>query len=191
MGTLEKFDAMLRGGEISTEEALELFNGLEPVNLEFMMGRWRGCEVQTNHLLNHLLEVTGWYGKEFIDGDRVHPLLFLDGNNQVLKVSPNPLVVNLGLRLVGLFPALKQQAMKSVFRSMSWILKTEVSQARVRMMEYRQKVSATMIYDRLPIHDIFRRVDDNTVLGLMDFKGVPQPFFFVLKRDVAGSEQEI
>jgi hypothetical protein len=155
-----------------------------------MMGRWRGFEVQTDHLLNHLLKVTDWYGKEFIDADRVHPLLFLNGNNQVFKVSPNPLVVNLGLRLLGVMPGLKQQAMKPVFRSMSWILKTEVSQARMRMMEYRQKVSATMIYDRLPIHDIFRRVDDNTVLGLMDFKGVPQPFFFVLKRDAAGSEQE-
>lgn len=189
MGTSEKFNAMLQGGEISTEEALKFFDGLEPVNLEFMMGCWRGFEVQTDHLLNHLLDVTGWYGKEFIDADRVHPLLFLDGNNKVFKLSPNSLVINLGLRLLSLMPGLKQQAMKPVFRSMTWVLKTEASQARVRMMEHRQKVSATMIYDRLPIHDVFRRVDDSTLLGLMDFKGVPQPFFFVLKRD-AESEQQ-
>ena len=62
------------------------------------------------------------------------------------------------------------------------LLKTEKSQARLRMMEYRGKVSATMIYDRLPINDSFRRIDNNTVLGIMDFKSSPQPFFFVLKR---------
>jgi len=53
-------------------------------------------------------------------------------------------------------------------------------------MEYRGKVSATMIYDYLPINDVFRKVDDNTVLGLMDFKGMPQPFFFVLDREIVG-----
>ncbi|MGL5074428.1 MAG: DUF4334 domain-containing protein, partial [Waterburya sp.] len=36
----------------------------------------------------------------------------------------------------------------------------------------------------LPINDAFRKVDDNTLLGLMDFNGEPQPFFFVLRRDV-------
>ena len=67
---------------------------------------------------------------------------------------------------------------------MNLMLKTEKSQARIRMIEYREKVSATMIYDNLPINDIFRKIDDNTVLGLMDFKGMPEPFFFVLNRDM-------
>jgi hypothetical protein len=60
---------------------------------------------------------------------------------------------------------------------------TETSQARLRMMEYRHQVTATMIYDQLPINDSFRKIDDNTVFGAMDFKGVPQPFFFVLRRE--------
>ena len=41
-----------------------------------------------------------------------------------------------------------------------------------------------MIYDYLPINDVFRKVDDHTLLGLMDFKGMEQPFFFVLNRNV-------
>ena len=95
--------------------------------------------------------------------------------------------MNLGLSLSGL----KNKAMKPILTLMNLMLKTEKSQARIRMMEYRQKVSATMIYDNLPINDIFRKIDDNTVLGLMDFKGVPQPFFFVLKRDmIRGSIQQ-
>jgi hypothetical protein len=40
-----------------------------------------------------------------------------------------------------------------------------------------------MIYDTLPINDSFRKVDDNTVLGLMGFKDIPQPFFFLLRRE--------
>ena len=39
-----------------------------------------------------------------------------------------------------------------------------------------------MIYDKLPIQDIFRRVDERTVLGVMDYKGMTQPYFFVLRR---------
>ncbi|MEO1068581.1 MAG: DUF4334 domain-containing protein, partial [Cyanobacteria bacterium J06638_6] len=63
------------------------------------------------------------------------------------------------------------------------LAKTEASQARLRMVEHCGKVSATMIYDNLPINDSFRKVDDSTVMGLMDFKLVPQPFFFMLRRD--------
>ena len=77
----------------------------------------------------------------------------------------------------------KNDSLKPVYSAMSTLLKKEESKARLRMMEYRGKVSATMIYDYLPINDIFRQVDENTVLGLMDFKGMSQPFFFVLERD--------
>ncbi len=51
------------------------------------------------------------------------------------------------------------------------------------MMEHRGRVTATMIYDARPIHDVFRRVDGDTALGLMDLRGVPRPFFFVLRRE--------
>ena len=51
------------------------------------------------------------------------------------------------------------------------------------MIEYRGKVSAAMQYDNLPINDIFHRIDDRTVLGVMDLKGMRQPFFFLLERE--------
>ncbi len=180
MNTLEKLNTTLENGGATTEEALKFFDELESVNLEFMIGRWQAAILPTNHLMDGLFEPSGLYGKEFVDADQVHPLLFLDGNNHIFKVYLSPIVMNLGLRLSGL----KSRAIKPIFRLMKLIFKTEKSQARLRMMEYRQKVSAAMIYDNLPINDIFRKIDDNTVLGLMDFKGVPQPFFFVLKRDI-------
>ena len=41
-----------------------------------------------------------------------------------------------------------------------------------------------MIYDALPILDIFREVDQATLLGLIDLRGIAQPFFFILRRVV-------
>ena len=178
MNTLEKVQRIIQQGKTSTDEALKLFDELEPVDLEFMMGRWKGSGFHTNHPMDGLLEAANWYGKEFIDPDCVHPLLFLDGNKKIFKVAPNLTAMNLVLR----FPVPKNRVMKFLFNLMNSMLKTEESKARIRMMEHRQKISATMIYDNLPIHDIFRKVDDNTVLGLMDFKGMKQPFFFLLNR---------
>ncbi|MCL2924888.1 MAG: DUF4334 domain-containing protein [Trichodesmium sp. MAG_R04] len=180
MNTLEKLKTTLENGGSSTEEALNFFDDLGSVNLEFMIGRWQGSEFPTNHPMDGLLEASGWYGKEFVDTEQVHPLLFLDGNNNIFKVYPSPMAIKLGFR----FSALKSKAMKPIFTVMNLMLKTEKSQARIRTMEYREKVSATMIYDNLPINDIFRKIDDNTVLGLMDYESVPQPFFFVLKREM-------
>ena len=178
MNVLEKFQILLQQETTTTEEALKLFDELEPVDLEFMMGRWKGTGFHTNHPMDNLLETFNWYGKEFVDSDHVHPLLFLDSNNKIFKVAPHPITMNMVLR----FPVPKNEAMKPLFNLLNLMLKTEESKARIRMMEHRQKISATMIYDNLPIHDIFRKVDDNTVLGLMDCKGMQQPFFFVLKR---------
>ncbi|HEJ7992044.1 TPA: DUF4334 domain-containing protein [Serratia liquefaciens] len=39
-------------------------------------------------------------------------------------------------------------------------------------VEFRGKVSATMIYDGVPIFDHFRKVDDNTLLGVMTGKHI-------------------
>ena len=53
------------------------------------------------------------------------------------------------------------------------------------MTNYRGTPSATMIYDQLPINDVFRRIDADSVLGVMDYKGMAQPFFFLLHRQPA------
>ncbi|MEM6452531.1 MAG: DUF4334 domain-containing protein [Cyanobacteria bacterium P01_D01_bin.105] len=178
MSTLDKFNAILQQGETTTEEALALFDELDAVSLDFIMGRWKGSGFKTHHRMDGLLETIGWYGKDFINPDCVHPLLFSDGANPPYSIDPNPTAVNLGFSI----DLPQNEALKPLYKAMSKLLKTEDSKARVRMMEYRGKLSATMIYDYLPIHDVFRKVDDHTLLGLMDFKGMEQPFFFVLNK---------
>lgn len=40
-----------------------------------------------------------------------------------------------------------------------------------------------MAYRDKPVVDVFRLVDESTVLGLMDYPGMSKPCFFVLHRD--------
>ena len=40
-----------------------------------------------------------------------------------------------------------------------------------------------MIYDRKPIIDHFRKIDDDRVLGLMEMRGMELPYYFLLTRD--------
>ena len=44
-------------------------------------------------------------------------------------------------------------------------------------------VTAALVYDSVPIIDVFRRVNDDVRLGAMDMRGLPAPFLFVLRRD--------
>ncbi|MDB9529276.1 DUF4334 domain-containing protein [Oscillatoria sp. CS-180] len=178
MLTLENFDTIRLQGRTTVAEALALFDQLEPVDLDFMMGRWRGSELLTGHPMDGLLAATNWYGKEFVSPDCVHPLLFSGNNDQLFKVAPQAFLMNLALKS----PLPRNEALKPVYTSLTTLLKTEESQARLRMMEHRGKVSATMIYDYLPIHDAFRKVSDDTVFGLMDYKASGTPYFFILDR---------
>lgn len=159
METLENYQSILDAGKTTTATALQLFDALDPVSLNFMFGQWIGAGLHTDHPMDGLLETSNWYGKEFIDPENVHPLLFLDNQGKVFKVAPNPIAMEWVLKL----PILKNKSLKPLLILTNSLLKTEASQARLRMMEYRGKVSATMIYDYLPINDSFRKVDDNTV----------------------------
>ncbi len=173
-----KFDQLYQEGA-ATEEALELFDELEAISIKEMIGKWRGSGFSTLHPMDGLLETFNWYGKEFIDENNVHPLLFLDLKNNLFIVDPKKMPMGRAFKL----PFLKNKSLRFLFLSLKSVLSTTKTRARIRMMEYRGKVSATMIYDDLPVLDVFRKVDKNTLLGVMDSKGLEQPFFFVLKRE--------
>jgi hypothetical protein len=170
--------SILTTRQATTAEALALFDSLEPVDLDFMRGRWQGKGIKTDHPMDGMLELSNWYGKEFIDSETVHPLLFSDAKGNIFKVAPNPTAMDMVLKM----PMPNNPSLKPLFIALNSLFKTEKSQARLRMMENRGKVTATMIYDYLPINDSFRKVDENRVFGIMDFKKIEQPFFFLLTR---------
>jgi hypothetical protein len=165
----------------TSQSALELFDSLEPVDIDFMIGHWQGEGYPTNHPLDGLLEAYHWHGKYFESSEDVHPLVFSNLRGKPTRINPRSM--GSVLALVDRVRIPKSKTVGKIFQLMMPLLSTSKSRARLRMTEYRGKTSATMIYDQLPINDVFRKLDDNSVLGVMDLKGMKDPFFFKLKRE--------
>ncbi len=166
---------------MNTKEALEIFDGLEPVDAAFMLGAWQGEGFATGHPLDGVLEIYHWQGKRFEDAETVHPLVFHSLWGGLTSVHPLWMLPVFGL--LDKPPALARWPLWGrIFQFLLPLCSTRKGRARLRMTEYRGKLSATMVYDHLPINDVFRKMDANTVLGAMDKKGATAPFFFVLRR---------
>ena len=170
--------ARLAGG-LPREEALALFDAAPPVAAGEMLGRWRGSGLPTGSPLDGLLEAYGWYGKEFLDAETVHPLLF------GTRSGPRPVDPALvPMALLCDRPGLAHsRAARTAFRLARPLLTTSKPRARLRSVEHRGVQTAAMVYDALPIVDVFRRLSDDVRLGLMDLRGLPNPFFFLLARE--------
>ncbi|MBX7430910.1 DUF4334 domain-containing protein [Mycobacterium sp. Y57] len=166
----------------STADALALFDSLPAVEPEFMLGTWHGAELPTGHPLDGMLEASGWWGKQFRDRESVHPLLFPTADGSALWAL-NPLPAFTGLGVATRIPALKRRNFAGTIAALRPVLQARGPKARLRTTRYRGVDSATMIYDQLPINDVFRRLDDDTLLGAMDLRGITKPYFFVLHRD--------
>jgi len=173
---MESLVNILKTGLTTTKHAFQIYDELDEVNIDFMIGRWKGTEFRTGHKMDGLLNLTGWYGKLFIDQESVHPLLFYTHDKSGLY-AVNPDLIPLSFRIP------KTGLLKRIMALSKPILQTKKTKARLRMMEYRGKLSATMIYDGKAINDHFRKIDDRHVMGLMDLKGEPQPYFFILEKD--------
>jgi hypothetical protein len=164
----------------NADEALRFFDSLDVVAADAMLGAWHGEEVPSGHPLDGALAAYGWRGKRFDDAERVHPLVFEAGARQY---SVRPRWVFPGVPLLLRWPALKKPPLARMVRLLLPLLATATPRARLRMLQFRGRLSAAMLYDEVPIVDVFRRIDGDTVLGLMDFKGMEPPYFFLLRRE--------
>ena len=166
--------------------ALAVFDAAPAVEPDFMIGTWHGAELPTSHPLDGLLAASGWWGKQFVDAEAVHPLLFPTADRGALWAL-NPALAFGGLGVATRLPGLKNRNFSSAIAKLKPVLGTSSPKARLRTTRYRGVDSATMVYDQLPINDVFRLLDDTagseTVLGAMDLRGSARPYFFVLRRD--------
>ena len=174
----------LKSGGSTTEEALEIFDSLDPVDPNFMIGNWKGEGFHTGHSLDGLLEAYHWCGKRFESPEDVHPLVFSTLRGRVAYVNPRSMWPSLSM--VDRLPMPKSPIAGRIFQVFMPLFTTSHSRARLRMTTYRGKSSATMIYDQLPINDVFRKIDENSVFSVMDLKGMKTPFFFILRREARG-----
>ncbi len=168
-------------GRSSTSEALAIFDDLDTVDIDFMIGSWKGAGFPTDHPWDGLLETYHWFGKCFKSPEAVQPLVFTTANGGKSNVNPIWMIPVVNLIHQKWVP--KSRIAGRLFQMCIPIFSTKRARARLRMTHYRGKESATMIYDNLPINDVFRKVDRGTVFGVMDLKNLEQPFFFVLRRE--------
>lgn len=171
----------LKSGVGNAIEAVTIFDSLEPVDIDFMIGRWKGAGCPSSHPMDGLLETFNWHGKRFLSQESVHPLVMQRSSGGFANANPvylMPFLKFLGRGQIPRWPWLSRTV-----GLLLPLLSSRKARARLRMTEFRGKSSATMVYDHLPIHDVFRKIDDNSVMGAMDMKDMESPFFFVLMRE--------
>ncbi len=168
------------GGRLSSTDALRVFDGLEPVAPDEMVGRWKGRTLPTGHPLDGLLEALGWYGKEVESPERVHPLLFRVRGGGVVPLEPALMPTAAAFRWPGLA---RGRATRSAFAAASPLLRARRHGARLDLRDVRGRRSAALVYHAQPITDHLRSVDADRTVGLMERRGMAAPFFFLLTRD--------
>jgi hypothetical protein len=169
----------------SPEDAVAFFDRCPAVPVDEVRGRWRGRGLPTGSRLDGLLDAYGWYGKEFVDPDTVHPLLFPDGAGEPRPLNPALAPVDLLVRHPGLF---RTPVARAAFAALAPLRRTSRPVARARTVQHRGVATAAIVYDALPVVDVLRRVDADTLLGWMDLRGLAEPFLFVLRRDGGGTQ---
>ncbi|MGB3482644.1 MAG: DUF4334 domain-containing protein [Mycobacterium sp.] len=176
------FGDVLPNKPTTTADALAVFDAAPAVAPEFMIGTWHGAELPTHHPMDGFLASSGWWGKQFVDTETVHPLLFPTTAGTSLWAL-NPVLAFGGLGIAAKLPGVKNRSFTRPIATMQPVLQTRAPKARLRTTRYRGVDTATMIYDQLPINDVFRQLSDDAVIGAMDLRGSSRPYFFVLRRD--------
>lgn len=171
---MSKLDAIT-----SEADALSLFDTLPPVLPAQLIGLWHGHCVPTGHPLDGVLENLGWYGKRFHGDRRADALLFRWGERRLVPIDPAKIPVGLAMHLSGFG---RSRAGHNLFSHLMRGLRAHAPVASVRQVIYRGVESAAMAYDRKPIFDHFRRLDEERLLGVMEIAGDDRHYVFVLQQ---------
>lgn len=160
-------------------EMLAYFDGLEMVKPSEMTGLWRGRGMPSGHPLDGVLENLGWFGKRFHADGRADALLFQFRPGRLTALDPSFIPLSLALRLA---PVGRTGFARNLFSYLQKALRASGTTASVRASEFRGQSSAAMIYDRQPVTDVFRRIGEDRLLGLMSVKDDPRYYYFTLTR---------
>ncbi|MCO5730873.1 DUF4334 domain-containing protein [Rhizobium sp. SSA_523] len=159
--------------------AFAVFDSLPPLLPSQVTGLWQGRSLPSHHPLDGVLENLGWYGKRFHADRRADALLFRWGEDRLVPVDPAriPLVLALHAPRFG-----RSRAAQNLFSHLVRRLRAYGPVASLRLERYRGVQSLAMVYDRKPITDHFRRLDEDRIMGAMAVEGEARTFFFELER---------
>lgn len=174
---LTKFD-LYSNRTFGTDELYAYFDSLQPFDMANLRGKWEGVDLDTNHHLNLLLTYCDWYGKDFIDEQNVDGLIFREKLTSDRCFRVDPKLFPIGTRF---FP--NHYITRVVFTFISKFIQTQKSTAKLEMIEYRGKRSASVVYNDIKMVDYYRKIDSRTILGVIESKAYKDPFFYVLQKD--------
>ncbi|MFJ9314586.1 DUF4334 domain-containing protein [Pimelobacter simplex] len=149
-----RFDDLRAAERADPADLDALWADLATVEVEEMLGAWRGGDFATGHVASTVLEKVRWHGKRFDSPLEAVPL--------VCRGDDGELYSNLAAGGGG--------------------------EASLWSVAFRGEVTATMVYDKMPVLDHFKKVDDATVMGIMNGKlagtfGIDDLYYFWLERD--------
>lgn len=75
LGTSDVLKAIATGEPLGDETLLGIFDRLDGIDCDFLLGTWRGGVFHYDHPLGQQLQAINWYGKRFRGADDVEPLL--------------------------------------------------------------------------------------------------------------------
>ncbi|MER7987813.1 DUF4334 domain-containing protein [Streptomyces noursei] len=81
----EVLDVIASGGEYDGSKLAELFDRLEPVDADLLVGTWAGGGFERTSENAAQLAQMRWYGKRFVDAEHVEPLLCRDEHGAVFS----------------------------------------------------------------------------------------------------------
>lgn len=155
----EAFISMLNGAHPpEVEKLLELFSQLEPVSVDSVIGLWRVAA----------------FGRAPRDPIAIQP-----------DPGPLPKREGLGMRkLYGKRFVTRDDAEPIVCfaEDGSLVASVDFGLARLRELSFRGTSSAGMVYDQHPWIDYFRKLDDDTLVAMIDMKGKPIDIGFFMLR---------
>ena len=122
----------------NTTEALSRFDSLPGLQREGLVGRWRGKSLPTGHQLDGLLELLGWYGKEFEKSGEAHPLLFRIPSGALVSLDPGLMPTTIALRWPGLA---RSRLVRAAFTASNPALRTRRPTAMLYRRGFRASVA--------------------------------------------------
>lgn len=152
--TRQRFDDLRQAEHADPADLDALWADLAVVEVEEILGAWRGGDFPTGHVASTVLEKVRWHGKRFDSPLAAVPL--------VCRGDDGALSSNLEAGGGG--------------------------EASLWPVGFRGEVTATMVYDRMPVLDHFKKVDDDTLMGIMNGKleaafGIADLYYFWLERE--------
>ncbi len=171
----------------TTTEALDVFDAAEVVEPESMAGTKNGARTANRSTRwTGLLAASGWWGKQFVDAETVHPL-HVPGTDGASLWALNP-----ALGVAGGLGGCRRKLPPLRGRSMQWARSRRCAGAanpraqapRLRTTCYRGIDTATMAGTEANCRSTTWSGARPTTRGLGRWtSGTPLPYFFVLRRD--------